>query len=283
MLAWEQTFSMFTYVTQLFVESVIPLDLTLSAVMTLRSLVSLTLSLRPEMVSLEQGRSSHTVGLQLSMLSSLPHLRKLSILVEHFSSESFDQFLMEDDVQTNFMLGCSALGHIKILSISTLLFEFTISAHWALPNAHWAFAKMISRLEKLEELSMLICPGADLWAEVNAVGGHRRLRKLVVKFDQPEAEQLEALVHACKLNFPALVHLELQIFDPNHHCSSDDVVLVLSNLLGHPSLSIVMLGLLHQLPPYFFMSTMEKKRFFSDLQMMLGMNIKVTEVSYTWY
>jgi hypothetical protein len=242
MLAWEQTFSMFTYVTQLFVESVIPLDLTLSAVMSLRSLISLTLSLRPEMLSLEQGRSSHTVGLQLAMLSSLPRLRKLSILVGEPFVDTVVDFLVEDDVATNFMLGCSALGHIKILSISPMLSEFTTV---------WALATMISRLEKLEELSMLHGPGADLWAEVNAVGGHRRLRKLVVKFDSPEAEQLEALVHACNLNFPALVHLELQICDLTHHCSSDDVVLVLSNLLGHPSLSIVTLGLLYQLPPFF--------------------------------
>jgi len=72
------------------------------------------------------------------------------------------------------------------------------------------YATVLSRLTDLEDLGVRpMVESRQSWQEVYAVGGHSKMRKLVIDLIGPTKEDLEPLVLAYNQDFPVLVELEL--------------------------------------------------------------------------
>jgi len=122
------------------------------------------------------------------------------------------------------MLGYSALTNLKVISNNVGLFDWH-------PIIHQAFAMMLCRFNNFEELGLLHHPTDDLWRQVRAMGGHKRLNS------EPSIDDIKSLVTACNQDLPALTQLELHFYQHVHRfhgrgsrsCGAE----------AHPSLSIV--------------------------------------------
>jgi hypothetical protein len=209
-----------------------PIRSVLFAVTTLTSLVKLRLVVNPMTfpewndASLEQAQG---FGLELTALQSLPSLRELSIRVDT-EPVNFGDIFGSDDLLDGFMLGCSALHQIRVLS-----YEIRFDSE----EEHCeAFALMLSRLENLKELSKLCFPSEMMWSHVHWAGGHSTLQKIRIHCQEAEEAELEATVRAIVRDFPALVTLELELFD--HICVElGRTAEILSGLKCHSSMTNV--------------------------------------------
>jgi hypothetical protein len=238
-LAFYDAFSPFrnnARLTHLRLEAFSPLRSILFAVSTLTSLVRLDIGISemtfPEWndASLEQAQG---FGLELTALQSLPSLRELSIRNTQMVITPIEAFRSEHLV-TGFLLGFSAIHQIRVLSYE---FRFGVAN-----EIYQAFAMMLCRLENLEELSTLWLPPAILWNHVHRAGGHSKLQKISILNQEVEEAELEATVRALVRDFPALVTLELELFD--HICVElGRTAEILSGLQRHPSLMNVALFL----------------------------------------
>lgn len=241
-LLW--TFLMFAPVTKLELSALFPLSYAVTMANQLRDLVSLKFTLTEEMVpewvrDNRQygigGGSVSAVGLSLAGLSSLPKLRSFTLHCPLIGT--LDDMACSSDAVTSFMLGCTAITQIKCLKSNLI-------NNWGDPGSmlHETLAKMLGRMSILEELNSLSFPKPELWRAVHKSGGHKGLRKLVVEFEFPLRQELEALVEACIRDFPALNNLELHFGSILHDFPLQKALDVLKGLKYSHSLCEVNFG-----------------------------------------
>jgi hypothetical protein len=158
------------------------------------------------------------------------------------------------------MLGCSGISKLRKLS-SNLLSDRS-------GDSYPAFVTMLQRLSDLESLSMLGCPQPDLWRQVHAAGGHKKLKELGIAYSEPEVEDLEGFVSACNQDFPVLQQLKIHFVNMDD-LEVEEVVQALAPLRTHPCLSSVKCG---------WNDRFSKESFLRDCREALGEGIEIVEI-----
>jgi hypothetical protein len=253
--------------THLRLEAFTRIRSTLFAVASLTSLVRLDLVISARAFSEWENASSGQAegfGLNLIALQSLPSLRELSISMKGF----FQDARTHDEFITGFLLGCSAIHQIRVLSCE-FLFDFNYVGE---ANA-LAFALMLCRLENLEEFSKVVSPSVTMWGHVHMAGGHSKMQKLSIFYSEATEADLEGTVQAMVRDFPALVTLELEL--AFHDVTLERTTEILAGLRSHSGMANLAVSLEHT---YSDLDANQVDDFLRMLQKDLGPNISVTAI-----
>jgi hypothetical protein len=252
-------------VTELHLSTCVPFVHTMSAILRLRKLRSLCISIRREMIAGWE-ELPESVGLQFAALSALPDLEELTVRGQGFDHEDEVEVMRSEYSAVNGHM----LGYSAITNLSKLSSDFLIDSGER--DSLHAITTILHRLKNLESLSMLCDPETELWNQVHAAGGHTKLESLSVRCWLPEEPtDLISLAEACKQDFPALraleIHFKWTIFEFN----VNGMVQALASLKAHPSLSTLKCG---------WEEEDDKGTFFEDCREALGNGIELTEIPF---
>jgi hypothetical protein len=251
-------------VTELQLSACVPFVHTMSAILRLRKLRSLCLSIRREMI-VGWTAFPKSVGLQFAALSALPDLEELTVRAQVIEED--------DEVETMMNNGAAIVGHTigysANKSLKKLLSHFL---HYEGDGvSQRPFATMLHHLTNLESLSILQFPEPGLWRQVHAAGGHEKLQDLAAQLvPMLDVGEMNSFVSACINDFPALQQLEIHFYNVLPF-DNNRLVQAVARLKTHPSLMTIKCG---------WYDDDVKGSFFEDCREALGDGVEVTEIPY---